>query len=229
MAFLTEKICGNQEHSLAFASARPVRDILPLLPPKLARSQLIGGNGTMVYQNEQPVYLKTLPTDASATIIDYINKNNLDYMIDEAWNYSFYGTQLAELKKKVDVLGTARNLRLAEITAPVKILVANFRDEAEVRRDLAHLTIDTISYPEENCLDLLSKGVNKASALRHVFGDSDYVAFGNDLNDLEMLAAASYSVCVGDSVAVKAVADKSISTSSDELIDTLNDLLRNFG
>lgn len=223
--FLNETILRNPVHRLIFASARPVRDIIPLLSNELRQTYLIGGNGTMIYYQDKPIYLNTLPPRTTATLISYIQNNKLDYMIDESWDYAFSGAGLAELKAKVDVLEKAKNLPIDEIKSPVKMLIANYSDEIKVKNDLAHLELDVISYPRENCLDLLSKGINKASALRHILGESPYIAFGNDLNDLEMLTAANYSVCVGDNHVIQAVATKSISTTSGELIQTLKQLI----
>ena len=224
--YFSEEIANHRDHRLIFASARPVRDILPLLPANLQHSYLIGGNGTMVYLDKKPLYLKPLPTTAANEIISYIGKHKLDYMIDEDWNYAFAGENLAELKKKVDILGQAKNLSLSEVKSPVKILIANYQNERQVIKDLSHLAIESILYPRENCLDLLSQGVNKASALTEIFGNEPYLAFGNDRNDLEMLSQASYSVCVGDSLEVQRVANKTISESTTEMLKLLKELLK---
>lgn len=223
--YFSKEIAENSDHRLIFASARPVRDILPLLPANLQRSYLIGGNGTMVYFEKEPLYTKPLPSAAASEIINYIVKHKLDYMIDEAWNYAFAGENLQELKKKIDILGRAKNLSLQDIKSPLKILIANYQNETQVIKDLSHLAIEPILYPRENCLDLLSQGVNKASALTEIFGAEPYLAFGNDRNDLEMLRQASYSVCVGDSLEVQNVAHKTISENTAEMLALLKELI----
>ncbi len=43
----------QKDHQLIFASARPIRDLLPLLNPKLQQAMLIGGNGAITQVNKQ--------------------------------------------------------------------------------------------------------------------------------------------------------------------------------
>lgn len=215
---MNEKINQAPEHQLVFASARPVRDILPVLPENLHNCYLIGGNGTMMYYQKQAKWLNPLDSKDVRFIFDYIADHQLDYMIDEDWNYSFKGTTLDELRRKVDVLETAINLPIAQVRQPLKILVSNYQDETKVMQDFRHLTVDCIPYPKENCLDLTRRGVNKASALERILLNQDYIAFGNDRNDLEMLKGAKHSVCVGDSQLIQEVSQETVSENPEELM-----------
>ena len=221
LTFLETEIAQKAEHELFFASARPVRDILPLLPSGLQGSYLIGGNGSLVSHQHKVQYTKPLPAEVSQELIAYILEKQLDYMIDEVWNYSFYGEHLAELKAKIDVAGQATNLPIAEIREPLKILIGNYPDEGQVRRDLAHLHASWTAYPREQCLDILAHGLNKAEALQEIIGNADYVAFGNDHNDLELLARATHSICVGENRAVQQISQRTISTAAADLLAVL--------
>lgn len=215
---MNEKINQSVEHQLVFASARPVRDILPVLPESLHQCFLIGGNGTMMYHQKEAKWLNPLDAADVSFIFDYIAINQLDYMIDEDWNYSFKGTTLEELRRKVDVLQTAVNLPIDQVTKPLKILVSNYQSEAKVIHDFTHLTVDCIPYPKENCLDLTRRGVNKASALARILLKQDYIAFGNDRNDLEMLQGAKHSVCVGDNQLIQEVSHQKVAEDPEQIM-----------
>lgn len=216
--FMNEKINQEANHQLVFASARPVRDILPVLPESLHNCFLIGGNGTMMYHQKQAKWLNPLETADVKFIIDYIAAHRLDYMIDEDWNYSFKGTTLDALRQKVDVLKTAVNKPINEVKQPLKILVSNYQNERQVIDDFTHLTVDCIPYPKENCLDLTRRGVNKASALERILRKQDYIAFGNDRNDLEMLKGATHSVCVGDSQLIQGISHQTIAEDPEQIM-----------
>ncbi|WP_314059777.1 HAD-IIB family hydrolase [uncultured Vagococcus sp.] len=222
---MNEKINQSAEHQLVFASARPVRDILPVLPESLHQCFLIGGNGTMMYHQKEAKWLNPLDSADVSFIFDYIATNQLDYMIDEDWNYSFKGTTLEELRRKVDVLQTAVNLPIDQVTKPLKILVSNYQNEAKVIQDFTHLTVDCIPYPKENCLDLTRRGVNKASALGRILLKQDYIAFGNDRNDLEMLQGAKHSVCVGDSQVIQEVSHQKVAEDPQQIMAVIEEWL----
>ena len=221
LTYLDEKIHQAPSHQLIFASARPVRDILPLLPSNLHDCHVIGGNGTMLYSAGKPKWTQGLDGVTREFLYGYIEAEDLDYMVDASWNYAFSGDHLEELRKKIDILNQAKNVTLREIEEPLKVLVGNYADESKLRRDLAKLPVDLIAYPSERCLDIIARGVNKASALKQVLQDEPYVAFGNDLNDIELLRQAQIGICVGANQAIQALADRCIDTTAVSLLHQL--------
>lgn len=75
-----------------------------------------------------------------------------------------------------------------------------------------------IFHPETALLEVLAKGVSKASAIRALadqLGADRVTAFGDNLNDIPMLQAADHAVAVGNAMdQVKAVADEVIGTNT---------------
>lgn len=55
-----QKLLNHNE--VVFASARPIRDILSLLPASLHRCLMVGCNGAMAYKNGQLYFLTLLTT-----------------------------------------------------------------------------------------------------------------------------------------------------------------------
>ncbi|MGY3746976.1 HAD-IIB family hydrolase [Vagococcus salmoninarum] len=223
--FLRTAIYRQPEHRLIFASARPVRDILPLLPAELSETYLIGGNGTMLYYQGKCQWLNYLAPADSQFLIKYIKEKNLDYLVDEAWDYALHGPSLAHLSSKIDVLKQGRKRDLDEIKDPIKILLANYPSQEQVLTDLQHLSVTCTCYPREKCLDFTNQGVNKASALKKLFGSEEYIAFGNDHNDVEMLRQGTVSVAIGDNQAIQEICDYHLSESPQAIIKLLKELL----
>lgn len=50
-------------HELIFASARPIRDLLPVLPSVFHQHTLIGANGAMISQQSKISVIKPIHTD----------------------------------------------------------------------------------------------------------------------------------------------------------------------
>ncbi len=70
-------------HELIFASARPIRDLLPVLPSVFHQHTLIGANGAMISQQSKISVIKPIHTDTYHHILKIIQKYELDYIINE--------------------------------------------------------------------------------------------------------------------------------------------------
>lgn len=63
------------------------------------------------------------------------------------------------------------------------------------------MDVEITEHSGEPILDLTAAGVTKASGIAHLWGpETDFVAFGNDANDISMFEAAVTSYCVGGHV-----------------------------
>ncbi len=68
----------QKDHQLIFASARPIRDLLPLLNPKLQQAMLIGGNGAITQVNKQITAQQPISSVAFTQIKQWIEEFDLD-------------------------------------------------------------------------------------------------------------------------------------------------------
>ncbi|MFP4880156.1 HAD hydrolase family protein [Mammaliicoccus sciuri] len=80
-----ERIGTN--HQIIFASARPIRDLLPVVKG-FESPILIGGNGSIVSINNEVSVVKSIPINAFEYIKSLIIKNDLEYIIDGSFDYS---------------------------------------------------------------------------------------------------------------------------------------------
>ena len=77
----------NIGHRIIFAS-RPIRDLLPVLPSQFHRFTLIGGNGSIVSDNNEIQTLATIQPESFNVIKHVINQYDLNYIVDDKWNYA---------------------------------------------------------------------------------------------------------------------------------------------
>lgn len=192
-----------QGHQLIFASARPIRDLLPLLTDTLKSALLIGGNGSITQVNQQIQANCPIAQDDFHQIKQWINEFNLDYLADDIWYYSKRIRQPHSIEHKINSAKLAENRPLFEISHPIKTILLNLTEEhyIQLKSKLVELNVNLIEHSEPNGLyniDITAKNINKYSTLLNLIGKQPYIAFGNDMNDIELLKHAAYSVCVGD-------------------------------
>jgi HAD superfamily hydrolase (TIGR01484 family) len=185
----------NRTNKLIFASARPVRDMLPLLDD-FPENDLIGGNGSIVRSRGKIYTTKSLSTGTVKQIIGFIEQNQLEYVLDYDWNYSARITSSNEIMNKLDIRHEAKNVPLQEENVIKAIL---FHVSPELH---ASLTLDkqnaVLYHADSEELVITAEGIDKHQILKTLIGDQEYTAFGNDKNDAELLKNAAYPVVVGN-------------------------------
>lgn len=185
---LTELSLKNQ---LIFASARPIRDMLPLLSA-FPKELLIGGNGSIARNKQQQIEIvQPISAHDFLLIKKIITDQDLDYLVDSDWNYALLNRneERAQINDKVDQCHLAKNVSLSEIDRAIKCNLLNPQSEI-------------ILHEEAKSIDLTAKGVNKYTTLRQYFPKEEYIAFGNDDNDIQLLRHAELSIAVGSNQAL---------------------------
>lgn len=81
-------LIGVSIFATIFASARPIRDLLPVLPEVFHQHTLIGANGAMFSQQSNISVIKPIQAYTYHHILRIIQKYELDYIIDDDWNYA---------------------------------------------------------------------------------------------------------------------------------------------
>lgn len=189
----------EQGHDVIFASARPIRDILPVLPERFHHYPMVGGNGSLVAENGKILFSESFGEDALASILSLLNSMQSAYLIDGEWNYAYTGTATHSILKNLDTEKRAKNVRLEELQAIVKILVLDPAHIDEMEEQLRLLDVVIHKHTDEGMLDVSPSGINKWKGLQQLgVEDGEYIAFGNDVNDIAMFQHARYSVMVGD-------------------------------
>lgn len=197
-----------QENEIIFASARPIRDMISLIPSEFKRGKLVGGNGCFTY-DDGDITTTYLEPDLIASLKAIILKHNLTYLADGEWDFSFTGSQEHQIYKNIDQT-TAKNIAFNELEKVCKLVL--FNPTTAVLDELAGLPILVTAYKNENAIDVSPLGINKVAGLRQL-NITEFIAFGNDSNDQCLFDNAIQSICIGEHT-VKKHASFSIDKSS---------------
>ncbi|WP_042222268.1 HAD-IIB family hydrolase [Oceanobacillus manasiensis] len=186
-------------HEVIFASARPIRDILPVLPERFHHYPMIGGNGSLVAKNGKILSAFTFSEETLAEILSLININQLNYLIDGEWNYAYTGPATHPILKNLDIQNRAKNIPLNQLQSIVKILLFASAGIETMEERLSLLDVGLNKHDNEGILDISPSGINKWHGLQQLgIEDGEYIAFGNDVNDIAMFQHALHSVMVGE-------------------------------
>ncbi|OZI11754.1 HAD family hydrolase [Bacillaceae bacterium SAS-127] len=188
--------CVKMKHEVIFASARPIRDLLPVLPKKYHSFQMIGGNGAFVMKNEQ-IEIESFDWKTIKQIKDLIEQYHLNYLVDSDWHYSYTGDEAHPIFERINTENGAQNKLLNDLTCIAKIIL--FTSNSDIEEQLQGLSIELHKHTNESLLDISPIGIHKYAGLEKlaVF-EKQYVAFGNDQNDASLFQHALESVCVGE-------------------------------
>lgn len=185
-------------HEVIFASARPIRDMLPVINERLHHYTMIGGNGSLIAKNGKIIHASTFPAEDLTAIKDLITKFDMTYLIDGDWDYAYTGADDHPILKNVDPGKNARKVGLETLQDIVKILLLSAADMGIVEEKLAYLNVFVNKHRNENVLDISPAGIHKWQALQTLGVEKgDYIAFGNDANDMTMFQNAAHAVMIG--------------------------------
>lgn len=204
-------------HEMIFASARPIRDLVPVIPALFRKGKLVGGNGCFTSVNGQ-VSSTFFAPNLRAQLHEIIHTYQLTYLADGEWDYAYTGSLEHPIYKNIDQ-STAINRTITDLKEICKLVI--FNPTQAVTSLLEQLPVSITAYKNENAIDISPLGINKVSGLKKL-NVHDFIAFGNDSNDQCLFEAAIFSVCVGDNE-VHQYASKKI--SKEEVAETILQLI----
>lgn len=179
-------------HEVIFASARPIRDLLPVLPTEFKAGKLVGGNGCFV-ANNGVVTAQSFEQELLLQLHAVIIEHQLTYLADGEWDFAFTGDETHPIYQNIDQT-SAQNRSFNALEKICKLVL--FKPTDVVLQQLAHMPLTVTPYKSENAIDLSPLGINKVAGLKKL-GIPHFIAFGNDQNDQCLFEEADYSICVG--------------------------------
>ncbi len=188
--------CERAGHHLVFASARPVRDLLPVLGGAFSGATLIGGNGSLVSVGGQVRTRSVFAAAHLAALLGEVERFGAGYLADGPWDYAYTGPADHPIIGRVEAHGLGRRVDLAELPAVVKFLVVSASDLPGLAESCRALGLSVNHHVGEAIIDFAPGTTDKWEALASL-GIDHYSAFGNDINDLAMLSHARHAVRVG--------------------------------
>lgn len=185
----------KETRNVIFASARPIRDMLPVLPTEFHDFDLIGGNGAFIRTNNE-ISTITFSEDEKKTILRLIEKHQLNYMVDSDWDYAYSGDTTHPLYLGIDPNDTATNMNLSELKSMVKTVL--FTTDESVINDLRNAGLTVHFHGNENLIDISPSGISKWSGYSRLYPEKPFIMFGNDANDLPMFEKSAENFVVGN-------------------------------
>lgn len=197
---------------VTFATGRHYLDAQPIMAQLGLQGYLITGNGTRVYDNQgQQLHATDLPADIAEEVLHthWRTEASMHVFRDEGWITEFavpdemlrahhlsgFRFQLAELRR----LPAFGNSKVCFIASHEALLALQLQLQAHLgdRADLC--------FSAYECLEVLPLGCNKGTALdmlsRHLgITMADCMAFGDAMNDKEMLATVGHGVVMGNAL-----------------------------
>lgn len=191
--------CIVNGHEVIFASARPIRDLLPVLPEAMQTFPMVGGNGAFVANAGEMIAVTAFQTEMVEHIRHLISTYKLPYLVDSNWDYAYTGSEAHPIYRNLDPLKLAKKVTLDKLQEIVKVVLFPGEHLKEVVEALQQLPISIYEHTSENILDISPNGIDKWNGLSKLgVVAGEFIAFGNDANDAPMFVKAKESVCVGD-------------------------------
>lgn len=203
-------------HEVVFASGRPIRDMIPVIDPRLHHCAKVGGNGSLVAKGETLLHTIRFLQQEIETILRWIEEFEAAYLIDGDWDYAYTGSYDHPILQNLDPAGLAKRVDVRELSAIVKILILKASDLDQFAERLSGLDVNLFRYNDENILDISPRGINKWAGLQSLgIQPREYVAFGNDVNDLSLFENAGHAVMVGFHETLAAAANETVRLDDD--------------
>ncbi|MFS7162151.1 HMP-PP phosphatase [Serratia proteamaculans] len=202
----------EREMIVTFATGRHYLDAQPIMAQLGLQGYLITGNGTRVYDNQgQQLHATDLPADIAEEVLHthWRTDASMHVFRDEGWMTGFavpeemllahhlsgFHYQLTELRR----LPAFGNSKVCFVGPHEELL----KLQVQLRQHFA-ACVD-LCFSAYECLEVLPLGCNKGSALdmlsRHLGLEmADCMAFGDAMNDKEMLAAVGHGVVMGNAL-----------------------------
>lgn len=202
-------------HTIIFASARPIRDMLPVLNYRFHNLTMIGCNGSLVSQEGKMKSFGSFSEAQFRSIESLILEYKATYLIDGEWDYTYTGPKDHYILNNLDSANLANKVSLDSHNSIVKILILTASDLNQLEYKLSTLDLVLHRHKDQNILDISPKGIHKGASLKLLIKSSDYIAFGNDANDVSMFQNAAYSVMIGHHDLLSKYATETISLEDD--------------
>lgn len=218
----------QEGHEVIFASARPIRDMLPVIDEAFHHYTMIGGNGSLISKEGKVVLSTAFSPNEINEVKNLIEQHNATFLIDGEWDYAYTGPNTHPILQNLDPARLAKLVSLESLDSIVKVLLLTANNMEELAEKLSSLDVYVNKHSNENVLDISPSGINKWSALKALgIKEKTYIAFGNDANDISMFENALHTVMIGNHERLSPLAKETIPLDGDyeqEIVNKLHSL-----
>ncbi|CAH1054145.1 HAD-IIB family hydrolase [Paenibacillus pseudetheri] len=213
-------------HEVIFASARPIRDLLPVLPAHMHYYPMVGGNGAFIAKGGKVISTIHFDPQTAENILNLIQEFDATYLIDSPWDYAYSGSDDHPIRRNVDPEQRAKNVSPSELDELVKVVILSSRNGEQLLDQLHRLPVVIYRHGQEDIIDISPKGINKWTGLQQLGVEmQQFIAFGNDANDIEMFRHSAHSVCVGEHTELGELATEKVSNEEEQIVRKMRELM----
>ena len=215
---------------LVIATGRPPRAIAPQLPPPLLDAPWVCYNGAEIRWRGETLFQEHIPAGALTELIPRVLAEHPEAIV---------GMELDDLlwvSRERNRSGRSRVCDLttvAHLATPKAIFWSERLDELLTVIGTLPPGVRMIAGGRYSFIQLMSQNADKAAALRILLAGwgldiGNVVAFGDDVNDVEMLAEAGFGVAVANALDVVKAAAQGCTASNNEdgVARVLEEILR---
>lgn len=198
-------------YDIIIASARPIRDIYPVLPSWMHQLPMVGGNGAFIKRGAN---VEVVGFDCATALTDIIAHHQLTYLADSDWDYAYTGLETHPIFKNIDA-GQLANRHSSWKTLPSLAKLVIFSTEVEIIQQLQQLPVTLTIHAGEALIDISPNGCTKWAGLQKLgLLPKQFIAFGNDSNDCSMFEQAAKCICIGQNPDALRLADVQLEPSA---------------
>lgn len=171
-------------------------------------------NGSYAVFNGEEIYLKTMPPEEAIQLTNTVKKNGHAIAFvthDDTWAFHEDHPLIHSCIETLQ-MSYPRTEKELHIHRPVNQAIVYCEEEYDQMYRKAHPNLEFIRFHKYG-MDAMPKGNSKAVGIKKMieatgFKIENTYAFGDALNDLEMISFVGYGIAMGNSIAeIKAVAD----------------------
>ncbi|WP_195576572.1 HAD-IIB family hydrolase [Paenibacillus sp. 1001270B_150601_E10] len=203
-------------HDVIFASARPIRDLLPVIDKAFHSYPMIGGNGSIVAKDGTIYSTVHFSDEERIQLLAYIASFNATYLADGTWNYAYTGPDDHPILRNLDPEQRANKVVIDDLHPLMKLLILTASNMELLEEKLHSLNVVIHSHGKEGVIDISPAGIHKWSGLQQLgVEEKSYIAFGNDANDISMFQHAKHAVMIGHHDKLAPYASEAIAMDGD--------------
>lgn len=222
--------CREAGLRLVVATARPPRSVAAMLPPPFPPSPWVCYNGAEVYDAGRRVIQQAIPPTVAREIVAYLHARVPDAAVSVEIDDRLFANQPlgAPVLHEVVDLETVVNRPVAKILFDARRI-----GDLETLRSSLSTHCRLVITDRGRLGQIMLTSVSKASALKILLdqwrlGFGDVIAFGDDVNDLDLLSSSGTGVAMANATwEVVAVANRiTLSNDEDGVAVVLEEMLR---
>lgn len=196
----------QQGIKILLATGRPLFEVHPYIMEVVKPDALICNNGNLIVNAKgQILYQDPYPTELLKAVVSEITEFGIEASLHSLdHNVILKGTSIAEMIERLSgVKAKVRPFEKRDLDSAVYNIVIRTADPQilkKLREGFPQLKVVAIN---EDFYDVYPKNISKASGIEHILKQfnrswSKTLAFGDNLNDIEMLQKADTGVVMGD-------------------------------